>query len=97
MQTAAGHGVAQVRAELPVGGTGVNIRAAGPITERIDLGIWEDLTQMAGLGVALAEDQAVAVQNVFAVAAVGFIELFGDGGELFLLVGKREDLEYYFL
>ena len=93
VQTAAGHGVAQVRAELPVGSTRVNIRAAGPITERIDLGIWEDLTQMAGLGVALAEDQAVAVQNVFSVAAVGFIELLGDGGELLLLIGHRNAFE----
>ena len=93
VQTTAGHGVSHIGAELPVGGTGVNVRAAGPVTERIDLGIRKDFMQIAGLGVALAEDQAVAVQNVFAVATVGFIELLGDGGELFLLVSHRDAFE----
>ena len=93
MQTTAGHGVSHIGAELPVGGTGVNIRTAGPVTERIDFGIRKDVTQIDGLGVALAEDQTVAVQNVFAVAAVGFIELLGDGGELFLLVSHRDAFE----
>ena len=93
MKSTAGHGVSHIGAELPVGGTGVNVRAADPVTERVDLSIREDFTQIAGFGVALAEDQTTAVQNVFAVAAVGVIELLGDSGELFLLVSHRDAFE----
>ena len=93
MQTTAGHGVSHIGAELPVSGTGVNICAAGPVTERVDLGIREDFTQIDDLGVALAEDQTITVQNVFAVAAEGFIELLGNGGELFLFVCHRDAFE----
>lgn len=38
VKSAAGHGVAHIRAELAVGSTGIHISAAGPVTERIDLG-----------------------------------------------------------
>jgi len=93
VQITAGHGVSHIGAELPVSGTGVDIRAAGPVTERVDLSIREDFTQIVRLGVALAEDQTVAVQNVFTVAAIGVIELLGDGGELFLLVSHRDTFE----
>lgn len=76
MQTTACYRVAHIRAELPVNSTGIYIGAAGPVTERIDLGLRICLVQVIGLGVTLADDQAGLVQNVFAVTAVDGIDLF---------------------
>ena len=45
------------------------------------------------LGIALADDQLRAVQNVFAIAAVLFVQISGNLRELELLIRHRDALE----
>ena len=70
MQTAAGDAVRHVAAQLPVGSTGVHVRTAGPVAEGIDLRFRVYSTELLRRRIALAEDQALAVQNVFSVTAI---------------------------
>ncbi len=70
MQTAAGDAVRHVAAQLPVGSTGVHVRTAGPVTEGIDLRLRVCSTEFLCGCITLAEDQALAVQNVFSVTAI---------------------------
>ena len=44
-------------------------------------------------GIALAEDQPCAVQNVFPVIGISVIHTFGDLAECFLLLGHRHSSE----
>ena len=56
MQTAACDGVCHVAAQLAIGGTRVHVRAARPITERIDLGVRIHFLEVLSPGVALTEN-----------------------------------------
>ena len=49
--------------------------------------------QLGGRGVALADDQPVTVQNIFAVRRVFCVNLMCDIRELFLLPGQRHSLK----
>ena len=79
VQAATGHGVGHVTAELPVGSAGIYIRATGPVAERVDLRAGIVLGQFLSGSVALAEDQADAVQNVLPVRCVFLINSAGNG------------------
>ena len=93
MQATAGYGVSHIAAELPVGRAGVHIGAAGPIAERIDLRVGICFGQFLCGNVALAEDQADAVQNVLSVRCVFLIYPAGNDRELFLLWRQRHTFE----
>ena len=93
MQATTGHGVSHIAAELPVGRAGVHIRAAGPIAERIDLHAGIGFGQLLCGSVALAENQADAVQDVFPVRCVFLIYPAGNGRELFLFWRQRHTFE----
>ena len=54
------------------------IRAAGPVTERIDFCRGIDFTEMVGLCIALADNQAVTVNDVFAVIGASLINVAGN-------------------
>ena len=56
VQPAAGDTVGHIAAELPVGCAGVNIGAASPISERIDLRIWVLCPQISAVCMTLADD-----------------------------------------
>nr|DAK40850.1 MAG TPA: hypothetical protein [Caudoviricetes sp.] len=93
MQAAARHAVRHVAAQLTVGRAGIHIRAACPFAQRIDLRAGVLCGEVSGRGVALADNQSVAVQNVLAVTGMFCIDGMGDGGELFLLLRQRHALE----
>ena len=48
---------------------------------------------MIGLCIALADNQAVTVNDVFAVIGASLINIAGNAGEGFLLLGHRHTLE----
>ena len=93
MQPAAGHAVSHIAAQLAVGGAGINIGAARPVAQGIDLRGGIVLAEIGSPGVALADDQALAAQNVFAVTAVVGIDGPGDGREPDLLICHGHALE----
>ena len=93
MQATASDAVSHVAAQLTVGSTGIHIRAACPITQRIDFRIRVCSTELLRWRIALAEDQSIAVQNVFPVTAIFGIQLLCNPGELFLLFGNRRTTE----
>ena len=93
MQTAACDGVCHIAAQLAVGCTGVYIRAACPVSQRVDLGVRIHFLEVVAPGVALAEDQPCAVQNVLPVIRISVIHTFGDLAECFLLLGHRHPFE----
>ena len=93
MQTAACDGIGHVAAQLAVGSPGVHIRAACPVAERIDLGMRIHFLEVLSPGVALAEDEPCAVQNVLPVIGISVIHTFGDLAEHFLLLGHRHSFE----
>ena len=64
VQTAAGHRVSHIRAELAVGCAGVHIGAARPIAERIDLSIGLQLSEFIRRSIAPAEDGPVTVPGL---------------------------------
>ncbi len=92
MQTAACDGVCHIAAQLAVGCTGVYIRAACPVSPGVDLGIEDTLPEVVAHGVALAEDQPCAVQNVTSVIGISVIHTFGDLAECFLLAWSQASL-----
>ena len=93
MQTAAGHTVSHIAAELAVGSTRVNIGAARPVTERINCRAGVHLPQSFGGDIGLADDEVIAVQNVLSIKWINAVQLFGDIGELLLLFGERYTFE----
>ena len=93
VQTAAGHGVGHIRAEFAVGSAGVHIGAARPVTERVDFRIGINLAQMLCLGIALTENEPVAVQNVLPVKGIHGENIPCDLRELFLFPGHGHSLE----
>ena len=93
MQTAAGDAVCHVAAQFTVSGTGVHVRTASPVTEGIDLRLRVCSTELHRWRIALADDQALAVQNVFPITTVLGIDVLGDAGQLFLLPGHRHTFE----
>jgi len=93
VQTAAGHRVGHIRAEFAVGSAGIHIGAARPVTERVDFRIGINLAQMLCLGIALTENESVAVQNVLPIIGIHGENVPCDLRELFLLHGYRYSLE----
>lgn len=89
MQTAAGHTVSHIAAELAIGRTRVNIGAACPVTERIDRRAGIHLPQSFGRNIGLADDEVIAVQNVLSIKWINAVKLLGNVGELLLLFGER--------
>nr|DAX47853.1 MAG TPA: hypothetical protein [Caudoviricetes sp.] len=69
VQTASCNRIRHIRAEFAVGGTGIDIRSAGPVTERVDFRIRTTLTEFFGRGIALTDNQPLSVQNIFSVIA----------------------------
>ena len=93
MKPTTGDAVRHVAAQLPVGGTGVYIRTAGPVAQRVDLGSWVLGAEFIRGYVALANDEAVTVHNVFAVTAVLIVEVLGDAGKVVLFTGNGNATE----
>ena len=93
MQTAAGHRVSHIRAELAVGCAGVHIGATRPVAERVDLRIGINLAQMLCLGIALTENEPVTVQNVLPIIGIHGENVPCDLRELFLLLGHGHSFE----
>ena len=93
MQTAARDRICHIVTQLAVGCTCVHIRAARPVSQRVDLGVRIHFLEVIDLGVALAENEPCAVQNVFPVIGISVIHTFGDLAECFLLLGHRHPFE----
>ena len=93
VEPAAGYAVGHIAAELAVGGAGIDVRSARPITKGIDLGSGVSFADVFSFGVALANDEPVAVQDVFAVCRVNAEKEMGDFGQLALLVGYGHTTE----
>ena len=75
MEPAARDAVRHVAAQFPVGRAGIHVCAAGPIAQRIDLRAGKLSSQVGGGGVALADDQAIPVQNIFSIIRIFLINL----------------------
>lgn len=93
MQTAACDGICHIAAQLAIGCTCVHVCAARPVSQRIDLGVRIHFLEVVAPGVALAEDQPCAVQNVLPVIGISVIHTFGNLAECFLLLGHRHSLK----
>ena len=93
MQTAAGHRVSHIRAELAVGSAGVHIGATCPVAERVDLRIGIQLSERIRGRITLTEDKPVAIQNVLAVIGIHGENVPCDLRQRFLLFGHRHSLE----
>ena len=63
MQTAASHGIRHIASELSVRFSGVHIRAAGPVTERVHQRLGEHALDQVGLHVALADDELMLLDK----------------------------------
>ena len=93
MQAAARDAVRHVAAQLAVCRAGIHICATRPVAQGIDLRAGELGGKVSGGGVALADDQAVAIQNVLSVTGIFCIDGMSNGGELFLLLRQRRALK----
>ena len=67
MQAATCDTICHVTAQLPVGGSGVHVSAASPIAQRVDLRTGIGSLQFLSRCIALAEDQAIDIKDVFPV------------------------------
>ena len=70
VQAAAGHAVSHIAAQLPVCGAGINIRSACPVAQRIDFRVRKIGSNFISRSVALANDQARAIKDVFPVIRI---------------------------
>ena len=93
MQTAAGHRVGHIRAELAVGSAGVHIGAARPVAERVDLRIGIQLSERIRRRIALTENEPVAVQNVLPIIGIHGENIPCDLRQRFLFLGHGHSLE----
>ena len=85
VQATARDAVRHIRAQLPVGRTGVHVRATRPVAQGIDLGLREQGLQLICGSIALTEDEPVAVQDVLSIRGLPIVDGAGDAGELLLL------------
>ena len=67
MQTTARDGIRHVTSQLAVGGAGVKVLAARPVTQGIDFRIWIDCTQLIAVRIALTDNEPLAVKNVLSM------------------------------
>ena len=93
MKAAASYGVCHIRTELPVGGSGIYLRTARPVTERIDLRFRKRLLQMICVRIALADDKSCLVHDVFPVIGIHAINKVRCLAECLLLIGHRHSLK----
>ena len=93
INSAACDGVRHIGTQLSVGSTRINIGAACPVTKGIDLCIRIIAHEVIAVSIALADDQTIAVQNVFSVRSVLFINRMCNFGQLFLFLCQRRTLK----
>ena len=72
---------------------GIHVRSAGPVADGVDLRPRKGVLQIFGGGAALADDEPVAVENVFSIAGVTLENAPGDTGQSQLLLRQRDAFE----
>lgn len=87
VKAAARDAVHHITAQIPVGSSGVRIRTACPITQRVDVCVRVCGTKLFRRRVALTDKQTSSVQDVFSAAAEFAIDYFRNPRVFYLPLG----------